>query len=67
MSATQTETMPELQDDPEYQAFVASMEKYCHCEFDSPCDSVLAGGLCEGKFDEDWLEDDDENIYDDEQ
>jgi hypothetical protein len=58
--------MPELQDDPEYQAFVKSMARFCHCESNVvPCDGVLAGGLCDGVIDEDWIEDDDENIYDD--
>lgn len=37
----------ELQDDPEYQAFVEDMRKYCVCEVDAPCDAVLAGAPCE--------------------
>lgn len=34
-------------DTPEYQSFVSEMAKYCKCEFDQPCDGVLAGGICE--------------------
>lgn len=39
-------------DDPyeseEYQKFVASMAKHCHCRANNcPCDGVLAGGLCD--------------------
>lgn len=33
--------------DPDYQAFIASMEKFCRCDYDRPCDGVLAGGLCD--------------------
>src|SRR5438105_3778791 len=48
---SQDNRMNELddRDDPEYQAFVASMMKYCRCEYDFPCDAVLAGGPCERK------------------
>lgn len=32
----------------EYQRFVASMVQHCHChERLSPCDGVLAGGICD--------------------
>lgn len=53
--------MVELEDDPDYQAFVASMVKYCSCEYDCPCDSVLAAGPCERKTREDLGEYDDED------
>lgn len=33
----------------EYQKFVEGMIPLCHCEYDQPCDGVLAGGLCERK------------------
>lgn len=33
----------------EYQKFVESMVPHCRCEFDRPCDGVLAGGLCDQK------------------
>lgn len=36
-------------DTPEYQSFVASMVKHCRCEYDQPCEGVLAGGICERK------------------
>ncbi len=36
-------------DTPEYQAFVESMVKHCHCEYDQPCEGVLSGGLCDRK------------------
>lgn len=52
---------PDYADDPEYSAFVNEMRKFCHCEVDSPCDSVLAAGPCEGQTEsldeydgEDW-------------
>lgn len=31
----------------EYQKFVESMVPHCRCEFDQPCDGVLAGGPCD--------------------
>lgn len=33
----------------EYQRFVESMVEHCRCEFDRPCDGVLAGGLCDDR------------------
>lgn len=37
----------------EYQKFVESMVPFCRCsEEHKPCDGVLAGGCCEGIFDE---------------
>lgn len=36
-------------DTPEYQQFVASMVKHCRCEYDQPCEGVLAGGPCDRK------------------
>jgi len=39
----------ELADDPDYQEFLETMSRYCHCEYDKPCDSVLAAGPCERK------------------
>jgi len=48
----------------EYQKFVESMVQYCHCcERNRPCDSVLAGGICDGvKESEFWdsMDDDDD-------
>ena len=38
-----------LADDPDYQDFVFAMERFCHCDYDRPCDGVLAGGLCDGR------------------
>lgn len=35
------------EDDEGYSAFVASMEKFCHCDYNCPCDGVLAGGPCD--------------------
>lgn len=39
----------------EYQIFVESMVKHCHCEpiGNRPCEGVLAGGFCDGM---DWRE-----------
>jgi len=39
--------------DPDYQEFVDSMVKFCSCDYDRPCDSVLAAGPCERKMRED--------------
>lgn len=40
--------VPDMADDPEYQAWVESMAKHCRCRSsDVPCDGVLAGGLCD--------------------
>ncbi len=40
-------------DDPyqsdDYQKFLGEAAKHCHCDNDI-CDSVLAGGLCEGRI-----------------
>lgn len=49
--------------DEEYQKFVNSMVEHCHCEYDKPCEGVLAGGLCDRKAmsrDFDSMEDGDE-------
>lgn len=52
---------------PEYAAFVAESCKHCHCREDiRPCDSVLAGGICDGVTEEEperdgVYEDQDEN------
>jgi hypothetical protein len=53
--------MDNLSENPDYQEFVQSMVKFCHCEYDKPCDSVLAAGPCEKKkFSIDDLFDDDD-------
>ncbi len=40
-------------DSDDYQQFVASMVPHCHChESLRPCDGVLAGGLCDGQYDD---------------
>lgn len=46
------------QSDDDYQRFLGEAAKHCHCDNDI-CDSVLAGGLCEGRINSD-LDDDDE-------
>lgn len=54
-----TETYTDPYDTPEYHAFVEQMAKYCTCRVDSPCDSVLAGGVCDReKRGEDTMGDD---------
>lgn len=41
------------QSDTEYQAFVEGQREHCHCsDRYSPCDGVLAGGMCDGIKDE---------------
>ncbi len=51
----------DFRDDPEYQAFVDSQAKHCHCSRDCPCDGVLAGGFCDDMTDDhdydEWDED----------
>lgn len=46
----------------EYQVFIASMQKHCHCTGQNnpcPCDGVLAGGVCDERHDEpDYTNDD---------
>ena len=37
----------QLADDPDYQLFLESMARFCHCDDGGPCDGVLAGGLCD--------------------
>ncbi len=37
------------QDDPDYQKFITSMLPFCRCDYDRPCDGVLAGGPCDHK------------------
>jgi len=42
-------------EDEEYIQFIKDSLKYCECDYDRPCNSVLCGGICEEKrydFDE---------------
>lgn len=50
-------------DSPEYQQFVAKVAETCEAD-DKPCDSCLAGGVCDGP-EPDWLRDMRECLYDD--
>jgi hypothetical protein len=52
-------------DDPAYQQFVEEMAEECSCEYDAPCDSLLAGGPCECRLiDHDSYDDDSHEIDD---
>ena len=47
----------DMASDPEYQRFVEGQRRFCRCSRDSPCDGVLAGGMCDdiqdsGEFDQ---------------
>lgn len=56
-----------MDDDPDYQAFLAGAARHCTCSH-GPCDGVLAGGMCDDYTDDDfeddlsWVEDEDEEI-----
>ena len=47
--------MSDLTRDPEYLRFVEGQRKHCRCSRNSPCDGVLAGGMCD-----DFQDDEDE-------
>jgi hypothetical protein len=50
----------------EYQKFLDEMSEFCFCEYDKPCEGVLAGGLCDRKREDDELiEFDDGYTYED--
>lgn len=52
----------------QYQKYIAACAKHCRCEFDSPCDGVLAGGVCDRQKDHrDTLEDERADWRDDEE
>lgn len=40
----------DIHESEEYQKFVESMIPHCRCDFDKPCDGVLAGGPCDLKM-----------------
>lgn len=48
--------VPDMQDDPEYQAWVESMAKHCRCSHDCPCAGVLAGGICDDRQEDDSID-----------
>ena len=55
--STVDDPMSEMDNDPEYQAFVGRCAEKCHCTY-GPCDGVLAGGMCDGiLYDEDQEDD----------
>jgi hypothetical protein len=54
----------DITSDPEYQKFAIGQLKYCRCsQRYSPCDGVLAGGMCDDMQESDDIDDED---YDDE-
>ena len=60
----------DMENDPEYQAFVESQAKHCRCQGPTVCAGVLAGGFCDeliyGRDDNDWTEEEWREWYDEE-
>lgn len=54
-------------EEEEYQKFIESCVPDCHCEYDCPCDGVLAGGLCDEKRELDYEEMDEYRDHEDEE